>query len=107
MNLAPSRVYFVVSSSLKNETIHKNSSLKLIKNEIHPPSIESSISLDLVNIESSLSLDLVNVESSLSLDLIIEPSFHLPMLVDPLSSSGEHLPISNQESSRVHKLVTT
>jgi hypothetical protein len=82
-----------------------------------PPSIESSLSLDLVNVESCLSLDLkniesilsldlVNFESSLSLDLVPETSFHHPMSVDPLYYSIEHLPISIQESNMVQKLVT-
>jgi hypothetical protein len=46
------------------------------------------------------------IESSIFLDLVTEHSFHLPMSVDPLSSYGEHLPISNQESNQVQKLVT-
>jgi hypothetical protein len=85
-------VLISVSSSLKNETsIHEHSSLSVsssLKNEtdLQPPS---------------------PIYSSLLLDLVTKPSFHLPMSVDPLSSSGEHLPISSQESNQVHKLVTT
>jgi hypothetical protein len=83
-----------VSSSLKNETDnHEHGSFYvpiLLKNEIDPPPIESSLSLDLVNVQSSLSLDLVKIESSLfldtinvelilSLDLINEHSFLPPV----------------------------
>jgi hypothetical protein len=89
-----------------------------LKNEIDPPSIDSSLSLDLINvelilsldlinIESILSLDLVNVESNISLNLIIETSFHLHGLVDHVSSYGEHLPISNQDFNQIQKLMTT
>jgi len=85
-------VLISVSSSLKNET--------------DPPSIESIPSQGLVNIELSLSLDLIKVESNISLDIKTKPSFHLHMSVYPLSSSGEHLPISNHESNWVQKLVT-
>jgi hypothetical protein len=44
----------------------------------------------------------------ISLDLVIEPSFHPPISVDPLSPSlsSENLHIANQDSSRVHKLET-
>jgi hypothetical protein len=66
-----------------------------LTNKTDPPSIELILSLDLVNIASSLLLDLINVELSISLDLVTEPSFHMPMSVDPLSSSGENLHISN------------
>jgi hypothetical protein len=45
------------------------------------------------------------IELSLPLDLVPKPSFHLPMSVDPLSSSlsGEPIPISIQESFQVQK----
>jgi hypothetical protein len=93
-----------LSSSLKNETdppsIDFIPSLDLIN-------VELSLSLDLVNIESCISLDIIKVESNISPDLVTEPSFYLPMSVDPLSSSCENLPISNQESNPVHKLMTT
>jgi hypothetical protein len=80
-------VHFLCQVSLKNETDnHEHSSLSVsssLKNETDPPPIESSLPLDLVH----------------------EPSFPLPVSVDPLSSSlsGEPIPISIQESNRVQK----
>jgi len=70
--------------------IESNPSLDLVN-------VELSLSLDLINIDLSLSLDLINVESNISLDLVVEPSFHPSVSVDPISPSGENLPISNQD----------
>jgi hypothetical protein len=66
--------YFLVSRSLKNETDpYKHSSFPVSSSLKHETIVSP-------------------IASSLSLELVPEPSFHQPVLVDPLSSSlsGEH-----------------
>jgi hypothetical protein len=73
--------------SLKNETNnHEHGSFSMsssLKHETYPPPIKSS----------------------LPLDLVLEPSFPLPVSIDPLSSSfsGEPITIIIQETNQVEK----
>jgi hypothetical protein len=92
---------FFVSRSLKNETDnHEHSSLFVLislKNETNNYE-HSSLSMS-----SSLKNETYPppIELSLPLDIVPEPTFPLPMLVDPLSSSlsCQPIPISIQESN--------
>jgi hypothetical protein len=91
-----------VSRSLKNEHIHSSLSVsRSLKNETDNHEHSSlSVSSSLKN-----ETDPPPIESSLPLDLVPEPSFPLPVSVDPLYSSlsSEPIPISSQESNWVQK----
>jgi hypothetical protein len=92
--MKPDHVLVSMSSSLKNETKFKPRRLVLcfvsssLKNETRGHEHSS------FPVSSSLKNETITspIESSLLLQLVVEPSFHPPWSVDPLSSSlsGEH-----------------